>query len=619
MIRAWHLFVACVARRPIPLPTLFGLVVVCTIGLMWTPNASAATISVVSGNGPIGAPDPNVTVTDSCAGTTTQATIVPPYSDSGGYWIDPISGSQWDSVNAGSHGCNGTYQMTFTLPADAVSPSLTVTELADNSTNVSVNGNQPFITGNVPGQCVHAYDGPPAMGTTASGLVPGINTLTFNVDNCYPAAGVNPTGLDFVATVTYSAGAAPTISSVKPDWGPYNGGTRVTITGTNFGSSPSVEFADNCDNPNRFQNPARVLSASSTRIVASVPAATDVAYPDGAENVGELNGPACLGVFTAPALSGAEASCPNGAVTSGGCRFTYVVPQIGYLAFQGHARGAPTGVFSNCTAEVVHSRNHSVLISAAHCLTNEDLPFRGRSYHWWWYDFAFAPGYFGPLCKVKTGMQGASQYFGCGGTAPYGVWCADSSSHPFRSRGLYFDADPGCGNTPGPVKALTGASTNPDEDFAIGLMAPNHPAPRLKLKAGCPTRASTLEACIGGGLPVAWDAGGNVGSASGQSWNVFGYSGAYLDSCSGTPSPTGGPYGQRAKGLMVMPSSACSWIGGGDSGGAWLNSQNGFPDGIGALNKANPCTWFGVEGLCGTYLGTDARALWNFAQHLPPP
>ena len=159
--------------------------------------------------GQIGSLDSPVTVTDSCLGTPTNATIVPPYSDSGGHWISPIGDSQWDSVNAGSHGCDATYQATFTLPADAISPSLSVTELADNSTNVSLNGNQPFITGNVRGQCVTAYDGPPVSDTTTSGLVPGVNTLKFNVDNCYSAFGQNPTGLDFIATITYSAGTAP--------------------------------------------------------------------------------------------------------------------------------------------------------------------------------------------------------------------------------------------------------------------------------------------------------------------------------------------------------------------------------------------------------------------------
>jgi hypothetical protein len=96
-----------------------------------SPASAQTTITVESGMGPVGSLDPSVTVTDSCLGATTHATIVPPYSDSGGYWISPIGDSQWDSVDAGSHDCNATYQATFTLPADAISPSLSVTELAD--------------------------------------------------------------------------------------------------------------------------------------------------------------------------------------------------------------------------------------------------------------------------------------------------------------------------------------------------------------------------------------------------------------------------------------------------------------------------------------------------------
>ena len=101
------------------------------------PSASAQTsITVESGVGQVGSLDPSVTATDSCVGTTTNATIVSPL----GSWAAPIGDSQWVSKNAGTVGCNGTYQATFTLPANAMSPSLTVTELADNSTNVSLNG-----------------------------------------------------------------------------------------------------------------------------------------------------------------------------------------------------------------------------------------------------------------------------------------------------------------------------------------------------------------------------------------------------------------------------------------------------------------------------------------------
>jgi hypothetical protein len=163
--------------------------------------AGMGVITLVSGNGQIGSLDPNVTVTDSCSGTAQQATIVSPYS---GYWGAPISGSQWDGPNTTHIGCNGTYQTTFTLPAGATSPSISMNELADNSTDVSLNNNQPFISRNVPGQCETDYGGPPISGSTSSGFVTGVNTLTFNVDNCYPSHGENNTGLDFVATVTYT-------------------------------------------------------------------------------------------------------------------------------------------------------------------------------------------------------------------------------------------------------------------------------------------------------------------------------------------------------------------------------------------------------------------------------
>jgi hypothetical protein len=158
-------------------------------------------ITLASGDGTVGSADPNVTVEDSCAGATTQATIVAPYP---GAWTQPITGTQWDSVNADYDGCNETFTTTFTLPADAVDPSITVTDLADNSADVSVNGNQPFITGNVSGVCEEDFSGAPSSGSTTTGLKAGVNTLTFDVDNCYPAAGESPTGIDFSATVTYN-------------------------------------------------------------------------------------------------------------------------------------------------------------------------------------------------------------------------------------------------------------------------------------------------------------------------------------------------------------------------------------------------------------------------------
>ena len=232
-----------------------GVALLATLTVIAFSASSASalpSITVESGLGQVGSPDPLVTVTDSCSpGTTTPATIVPVYSDAGGHWIAPLPGSQWDSVNLGSWGCDDTYQATFNLPANATSPSLTVTDLADNSANVSLNGNQPFITRNVPGQCEVDQDGPPALGTTTSGFVAGVNTLTFSLDNCLAGYGMNPTGLDFVAIVTFG-GSGPTVSAqpatdVQPTSATLHGTVNpngLPLTDCNFYFYPSPTSTD---------------------------------------------------------------------------------------------------------------------------------------------------------------------------------------------------------------------------------------------------------------------------------------------------------------------------------------------------------------------------------------
>jgi hypothetical protein len=112
------------------------------------------------------------------------------------------------------------------------------------------------------------------------------------------------------------------------------------------------------------------------------------------------------------------------------------------------------------------------------------------------------------------------------------------------------------------VKGSTGFTKDPSlEDFAAAVMSPNHPESGANvLTVGCPSPnppPSTLGACIGGGFPVAWDAGGNLGSASGQDWNLFGYSGGYLNSCTPLPDPIsrnafGLPFGLREDGAMSI-------------------------------------------------------------------
>ena len=247
-------------------------------------------------------------------------------------------------------------------------------------------------------------------------------------------------GLSVAGTVLPGAGGPTTISKVTPNWAPYRGGTTVTITGTNFGTSPAVQFSDSCDTPNTFQKPAPVVSASDTKIVVSVPAATSVAYSDALLNVARIHGPGCLDIFTA---AGGHASVP----------FTYVVPQIGELVFQAHAPHKPDA-FSDCAAEMVHSSNQSVVITAAHCLNDEGYEA---------YDFAFAPGYFGGGCAAAPDM-GSSLRFGCGGVTPYGIWCAKSNAKSYSSHGLYFAADSGCGDVSGSARPLPGFVDHVDND-----------------------------------------------------------------------------------------------------------------------------------------------------------
>jgi hypothetical protein len=114
-------------------------------------------------------------------------------------WTPPVAGSQW--VTPGGEGrvfFSATYQTIFTLPVGAVNPSISVTLLADNAATVRLNDTvfaaQGCDTSN--------YFGPAQTYATSSGFEPTVNTLTFDVSNS-GACGFGPSGLDFVATVTY--------------------------------------------------------------------------------------------------------------------------------------------------------------------------------------------------------------------------------------------------------------------------------------------------------------------------------------------------------------------------------------------------------------------------------
>jgi hypothetical protein len=360
------------------------------------------------------------------------------------------------------------------------------------------------------------------------------------------------------AAYVFGLSSMPTISSVSPTWAPFTGGTTVTIKGTNFGTSPSVVFTDNCTISIFFSKSATIISASPTQIIVSVPSAESPVEAQGLYNVAAMNGPACLQVFG-----------PGGKASTS---FNYVVPEIGLLVVY-NGLPHPNGPFASCTAEAVQSGNHRVVLTAGHCV------YGAR-------DFAFAPGYFGPLCP--SAPSGSSSAFSCG-TAPYGIWCAKST----------LASDPGCGNTPGPAKVMTDFAKNPHtEDFGYIVTAAKN--------------GVTLGKKIGGGLAITF----GVGAHANQNWNIFAYANNYLDTCL---APTAYNYGDAAAAVLQIANGgdpACSFVVGGASGGAWINGQNGAAYGIGAVTDGAPTP--NPQGVgTGTYMGRDAKSLWNSVQNLP--
>lgn len=181
------------------LPALLAIV---AFAVAFAPPAFANTITLSSGVTP-------VLVTDSVFGGPVVAKVVPPCCSA---WAAPITGSQWISPRLDYLGFNTTYTTTFVLPANALSPSLSVISMADNSANISLNTTQ-FQTRNT--AACRADFLAPLTASTTSGFVVGVNTLSFAVDNCIGGFGLNATGLDFVATVTYSLDTTPPSVSVS--------------------------------------------------------------------------------------------------------------------------------------------------------------------------------------------------------------------------------------------------------------------------------------------------------------------------------------------------------------------------------------------------------------------
>jgi hypothetical protein len=137
----------------------------------------------------------------------------------GGVWTAPVGGSSWVSFDpnsgpgGGSIDANGTYTYftSFTMAAGDNSFTGSLTVMADDTTNVWLNGHELLPDGAIGGDAKCSDQQPnciiPFTLDLAAGgwLQTGVNTLAFNVEQ----TGLASQGLDYAGTVTGSTVPEP--------------------------------------------------------------------------------------------------------------------------------------------------------------------------------------------------------------------------------------------------------------------------------------------------------------------------------------------------------------------------------------------------------------------------
>jgi hypothetical protein len=269
----------------------------------------------------------------------------------------------------------------------------------------------------------------------------------------------------------------------------------------------------------------------------------------GAESTSLQPGLATVGMLLPVTVNGTARSWTPGNPTPFYQRYT-----VGVMV----ATDPVNGDFFPCTATVVTSGGHDLVIAAAHCV--QDISGSNTLYK----NIYFAPDHRGPVCNDLK----------CG-TNPIGVWTAQTSD-------ITVWKGPG------------GVSANQRLDWSFVTV---HPA-----SGALPLQAMT------GGMRIAFN------PSYTQSWTVYGYPvgsqinpGVYADkfiSCSGSSSEwASSPSGSGPDELFIS-GSACSAMTAGASGGPWFTSSGK----VGAVNKAS-----GSPGLLGTYLGNEAKTAYTQA------
>ena len=166
--------------------------------------ATADTITVVSGNAPIGERDPQITVWGAAVTvggvdypaaevSLQQALVINRYTK----WTNPAPGSQWVGVADGfenSPPYGYIYTTSFDLPPLLTNPFMSITVAADDECDIYLNGNY-FV-----GDGAHLEE--LVTLTTTQGFRSGLNELRFLLQNNWFTA-FNPSGLTFSAEISY--------------------------------------------------------------------------------------------------------------------------------------------------------------------------------------------------------------------------------------------------------------------------------------------------------------------------------------------------------------------------------------------------------------------------------
>lgn len=332
--------------------------------------------------------------------------------------------------------------------------------------------------------------------------------------------------------------------------GPVSGGTQVTIKGIDFQPNSKVTFGGLPAVSKIVKNSHTIIAVSPPMSFYSLP--SDASF-DSASDVYVRVTDGCCEVSPQSASS----------------RFTYFVPQIGALVFNGG--------HDVCTATVVTSAQHATvdtILTAGHCVAAGGTTSGPGSFN---SNFEFAPGYYGPISCPGAPSLASPLSLKCG-TAPYGIWSSVSlvSANYGWVDNNHCDTMSGC-----------------DHTYDFGYIDFN------------PKGGVSISAAVGGGLMITWS------PEVGENWTLFGdnlggqvygaESGTALRQCTAQDITT------TSSSQRAVNSPSCSVIIPGDSGGPWINDSNGVVHGIGAVNSQ-----LGGSGyVLGTEMGLSAEVEFN--------